>query len=144
MADTKRILRHIAELYAKPRANQDIDDAINEMEEKLSARYNEYDKAFEEKLTVNLIKAIDDYWRFKNDKTRPTLAQILSMENADITKKDRIDDLSSDDDRRKIIALMKKLYYSVGLDGAQVFYDGLLNKHGAKYPETEEELLRMN
>ncbi len=91
MADTQRILHHIAELYAKPRVNQDLDSAILEMEEKMSARFDDYDLAFSEKLTVDVLKAVDDFWRFKSDKTRPTLAQILAMENADTTKKERKD-----------------------------------------------------
>lgn len=91
MADTQRILHHIAELYAKPRVNQDLDSAILEMEEKMSARFEDYNAAFADKLTADVIKAVDDYWRFKSDKTRPTLAQLLAMENADTTKKDRKD-----------------------------------------------------
>lgn len=142
MADTKRILRHIAELYAKPRANQELDDAIFEMEEKLNARFNEYDKAFSEKITVDLIKAIDDYWRFKNDKTRPTLAQILSMENADITKKERAyeTDETQAGLKRRAINCMKNLYTEGGIEAAQAFHRALTDKYGVPYPASVEVL----
>ena len=142
MADTKRILRHIAELYAKPRANQDIDDAILEMEEKLGARFAEYDKAFQDKLTSDIIKAVDDYWRFKNDKTRPTLAQILTMENSDTTKKERQEnDLeSSRGTRRRVILCMRHLFQEFDLETVQVFYNGLIDHFEIKYPASEADL----
>lgn len=82
MANTQMILKHIAELYAKPRKDQSFDDAILEYEEKLSNNFNDYDKAFTGISTAHLTKSIDDYWRFKSDKTRPTLAQILAMANS--------------------------------------------------------------
>lgn len=82
MANTQLILNHIAELYAKPRKDQSFEDAIAEYEEKLSNNFNEYDKAFSGISTHHLTKAIDDYWRFKSDKNRPTLAQILAMANS--------------------------------------------------------------
>ena len=145
MADTKKVLHHIAELYAKPRANQDIDDAVFEMEEKLNARFVEYDKAFSDKMTVDLIKAIDDYWRFKNDKTRPTLAQILSMENADTTKKERDygDGESPLGSRRRVIICMRNLFDEFGLEGSQIFHRGLIGKYGVPYPETKDDLMRL-
>jgi len=145
MADTKKVLRHIAELYAKPRANQDIEDAIVEMEEKMSARFADYDKAFADKMTVDLIKAIDDYWRFKNDKTRPTLAQIISMENADTTKKER--DYSGFENplgsRRRVIICMRNLFEELDLNAAQCFHMGLINKYGVPFPQTKEDLMAL-
>ena len=142
MADTKRVLQHIAELYAKPRANQDIDDAIREMEEKLNARFAEYDKAFSDKMTVDLLKAVDDYWRFKNDKTRPTLAQILSMENADTTKKDREygENESPFGSRRRVLICMRSLFDDFGLEAAQVYHNALTYKYGLPFPKDEIEI----
>ncbi|MBQ7659836.1 MAG: hypothetical protein IJS26_03735 [Alphaproteobacteria bacterium] len=142
MADTKRILHHIAELYAKPRANQEIDEAIFEMEEKLSARFAEYDKAFDGKITLDLIKAVDDYWRFKNDKTRPTLAQILALENSDVTKKER--EFESDESqaglKKRVINCMKNLYIDGGIEAAQAFHRALASKDGVPYPENIDVL----
>ncbi len=105
MADTQRILHHIAEMYAKARSNQSFDSAVFEMEEKLSERFDDYDAAFADRLTADVIKAVDDFWRFKSDKVRPTLAQILAMENADVTKKDRkdVDPESLEGLRRRIL-----------------------------------------
>lgn len=86
MANTQTVLRHIADLYAKPRKEQTAEDAKLEFEEKLNSHFDEYDKAFSQFFTANLIKAIDDFWRFKSDKIRPTLAQILAMANSDTSK----------------------------------------------------------
>lgn len=141
MADTQKILHHIAELYAKPRANQEFETAVFEMEEKMSARFDEYDKAFREKVTADVIKAIDDYWRYKNDKTRPTLAQLLAMENSDFEKASKQENYAKDSDedlRRRYINCMWNLYDKWGLKGAQCYHNAMLNKYGIPYPATEE------
>lgn len=140
MADTKQILHHIAELYAKPRKEQTLEDAVFEMEEKMLARYGEYNKAFEGKLTTDIIKAVDDYWRFKSDKTRPTLALILAMENSDVTKKERkeTDPESAEGMKRRYIKCMRELYDKYGLSGAQCYHRALLNTYDIPYPATEE------
>lgn len=140
MADTQRILHHIAELYAKPRANQEFDLAVAEMEEKMSARFEEYDKAFQEKLTADVVKAIDDYWRYKSDKTRPTLAQLMAMENSDTSKKERseIDPESEEGLKRRYIKCMWNLYDKFGLSGAQSYHRAMTNKFNIPYPATEE------
>lgn len=140
MADTQQILHHIAELYAKPRANQEFDLAVAEMEEKMSARFDEYDKAFHDRLTADVVKAVDDYWRFKSDKNRPTLAQLLAMENSDTTKKERSDVAMSSDEsmKKRYINCMWNLYDKFGLKGAQCYHNAMLNKFGIPYPATEE------
>ena len=129
MADTQRILHHIAELYAKPRVNQDLDSAVLEMEEKMSARFEDYDAAFADKLTADVIKAVDDYWRFKSDKTRPTLAQLLAMENADTTKKDR-----KDTDPESHDGMRMKIFKCA---------DELGNKYGKKVRDTYLKIGRL-
>lgn len=94
MTDTAKILHHIAELYAKPRKDQSFNDAVLELEEKLNNRFDAYDEAFSAELTSNIIKAVDDYWRFKSDKTRPTIAQIMAMVNSDDEKEEKIFDVT--------------------------------------------------
>ncbi|MBS4773110.1 MAG: hypothetical protein KHX55_02405 [Proteobacteria bacterium] len=86
MTDTARVLRHIAELYAKPRKNQSFDEAVFELEDKLNERFQSYDNAFGRELTANVLKAVDDFWRYKSDKSRPTVAQIMAMVNSDSSK----------------------------------------------------------
>lgn len=83
MADTKAVLRHIAELYAKPKKEQSPEDAIREYEEKLNLRFDDYDKAFMEFYTADLIRSVDNFWRFKSDKTRPKLVEITAFLRAD-------------------------------------------------------------
>lgn len=87
MTDTAKVLHEIAKLYAKPKKDQPLSDAVLELEEALSSRFDEYEKAFQGMYTANLIKAVDDFWRFKSDKVRPTLAQILAMHESDTSKK---------------------------------------------------------
>lgn len=141
MADTQQILHHIAELYAKPRANQEFETAVFEMEEKMSARFDEYDKVFGEKITADVIKAVDDYWRYKNDKTRPTVAQIVAMENSDFDKASKQDNYVKDSDadlKRRCIKSMWNMYDQFGLEGAQNYHKALLVTYGIPYPSTEE------
>lgn len=83
MADTKAVLRHIAELYAKPKKDQSPEDAIREYEEKLNLRFEDYDNAFMEFYTADLIRSVDNFWRFKSDKTRPKLVEITAFLRAD-------------------------------------------------------------
>ena len=103
MTDTAKILHHIAELYAKPRKDQSFDDAVLELEEKLNNRFDAYDEAFSAELTSNIIKAVDDYWRFKSDKTRPTIAQVMAMVNSDDKKAGNEDPESLQGMRRRIL-----------------------------------------
>lgn len=103
MTDTAKILHHIAELYAKPRKDQSFDDAVLELEEKLNNRFDAYDEAFSAELTSNIIKAVDNYWRFKSDKTRPTIAQVMAMVNSDDKKAGNEDPESLQGMRRRIL-----------------------------------------
>ncbi len=82
MANTGIVLHHLAELYAKPKTNQLQEAAICEYEEKLTGNFDSYDRAFSGIATAELVKAIDDYWRYKSDKQRPTVAQIMAMVNS--------------------------------------------------------------
>ena len=82
MADTKRILEHLAELYAMPTNTKTAEEVAALNLEKLNANYAKYDEAFSPYLTLDILKSIDSYWKFKNDKIRPTLAQILAGLNA--------------------------------------------------------------
>ena len=110
------------------------------MEEKMSARFEDYDKAFKDKLTSDILKAVDDYWRYKSDKTRPTLAQMMAMENSDTTKKERAEISMTTDEsmKQRYITCMWNLYNKFGLKGAQCYHNAMLNKFGIPYPATEE------
>lgn len=96
MTDTAKVLHEIAKLYAKPKKDQPLSDAVLELEEALSSRFDEYEKAFQGMYTANLIKAVDDFWRFKSDKVRPTLAQILAMHESDTSKKSNTEEENQD------------------------------------------------
>ncbi len=101
MTDTAKVLHEIAKLYAQPKKDQPLSDAVLEMEEKLNARFDDYNKAFQGMYTANLIKAVDDYWRYKSDKVRPTIAQIVAMHESDDKKK--IDESEEHQDLRRRI-----------------------------------------
>lgn len=89
MADTKRILEHLAELYAIPTAAKTAEEVAALNLEKLNKNYDKYDEAFKPYMTVDVMKSIDEYWKFKNDKIRPTLAQILAGLNASGVEKEK-------------------------------------------------------
>ncbi len=76
MSDTNKILWHIAELYANPTKTLTYDQAVKIYYEKLEAHFEEYDKAFEDYYTDDVLEAVDKCWRFDSDKTRPKLAKI--------------------------------------------------------------------
>ena len=83
MADTQQILRHLAELYAVPTATKTVEEVAQLNFEKLEANYSRYDEAFADFLTADVMKAIGDFWKYKSDKVRPTLAQIIASLNSD-------------------------------------------------------------
>lgn len=127
MTDTARVLHHIAELYAKPRKEQPFDDAVLELEEKLSNRFDAYDSAFAEELTANIIKAVDDFWRFKSDKARPTIAQIMAMVNSNGQKAGDEDPENQQNMRARILKCADELGEKYG--------KSVRDKYLANYPD---------
>ena len=75
MSDTNKILWHIAELYANPTKTLTYDQAVKIYYEKLEAHFEEYDKAFEDYYTDDVLEAVDKCCPFDSDKTRPKLAK---------------------------------------------------------------------
>ncbi|MFV0627024.1 MAG: hypothetical protein ACK5N8_06730 [Alphaproteobacteria bacterium] len=71
--ETKKIIDHIIDLYGISG-----NDA-----EKMNNNISEYEKAFEGYSCKDVIKAVSEYWRWKSDKTRPSLSKILAMLESD-------------------------------------------------------------
>ena len=139
MTDTTQVLHHIAELYAKNRKDQDFDSAVLEYEEKLNHRFDDYDKAFAGNLTDNIIKAVDDYWRYKSDKVRPTIAQIMAMANSD---GDRVKENSESraNMRQRIEKCAAEIEDKFGVKARNRYIRGLIDAYGVELkPETEEK-----
>lgn len=131
MTDTTKVLHHIAELYAKSRKDQDFDDAVLEYEEKLNHRFDDYDKAFAGELTANLLKAIDDFWRYKSDKARPTIAQIMAMVNSDSNK--TTENTESDEQMRlRIMKCAAELEAKFGIECRQRYLRNLTSNYGVQ------------
>lgn len=72
------IIKHLIELYTG-----DIsDEAMVNYELKNSEQVKMYAEAFSEYDLSDVLKAIDEYWNFKNSTTKPTVAKILAMLNS--------------------------------------------------------------
>ena len=129
MTDTTAVLHHIAELYAKPRKDQDFDSAVFEYEEKLRHRFEDYDKAFGYTLTASLIKAVDDFWRYKSDKTRPTISQIMAMVNSD---DDKVEDEAENREnlRKRILRCAAEIEEKFGVKARNRYIRGLIDPCG--------------
>jgi len=83
MEKTQEIIWHIEELYTvKP----DKDKFIKSCEEN-PTRYQAWEDAFKEYDLSDVLTAIDEYWEFKNSKTKPNVAQIKAKLNAKQTEK---------------------------------------------------------
>lgn len=85
MEKTQEILKHIFDLYSETeRSESDMDIWRN----KNGERYEAYSKAFEDYDMLDVFKAIDNYWRYTSNKTKPTVAKILAMLSTekDVTK----------------------------------------------------------
>lgn len=70
---TDRILSHICDLYNL--SDKQKDEMLN--------NFDSYEKAFNCYGESEVIKAVNEYWRYKNDKSRPRLSQILAMLSSD-------------------------------------------------------------
>lgn len=78
MKKTIEIIKHINDLYTD-------NEFTYEMAETWCIRNNErylaWKEAFENYDTVDVLKAIDEYWRYTSNKTKPKVSQLLAMLN---------------------------------------------------------------
>ncbi len=78
MKKTQEILKHLFDLYEE---NENSKESIIRWCEKNMERYHMWEEAFAEYDMVDVFTALDNYWRFQNNKTKPTVAKILAMLN---------------------------------------------------------------
>ena len=76
MEKTQEILKHIFDLYSE---NEQTEKDIINWCEKNVERYNAYQLAFEDYDMLDVFRAIDNYWRYTSNKTKPTVAKLLAM-----------------------------------------------------------------
>lgn len=85
MQQAQEILKHIDELYL-----QKVDlQKIENMPETNPIQYQAWVDAFKDYDLSDVLLAIDEYWEFKNSKTKPNVAQIKAILNAKKTEKQR-------------------------------------------------------
>ena len=76
MEKAQEIIKHIFDLYTDK--EQSEEDIINWCEKNME-RYNAYQLAFESYDMLDVFRAIDNYWRYTSNKTKPTVAKLLAM-----------------------------------------------------------------
>ena len=76
MEKAQEIIKHIFDLYTDK--EQSEEDIINWCEKNME-RYNAYQLAFENYDMLDVFRAIDNYWRYTSNKTKPTVAKLLAM-----------------------------------------------------------------
>lgn len=76
MEKTQEILKHIFDLYSD---NEHTEEDVIRWCEKNIERYNAYKLAFEDYDMLDVFRAIDGYWRYTSNKTKPTVAKLLAM-----------------------------------------------------------------
>jgi hypothetical protein len=84
MEKAQEIIKHIFELYLD---DEPTDDDVLVWCEKNMERYRAYEDAFKDYDTVDVLKAIDEYWRYTSNKTKPTVAKLLTMLNTNKAEK---------------------------------------------------------
>ena len=75
MEKTQEILKHMFDLYNETEYSE---EEIIHWCEKNMERYRAWEDAFKEFDMVDVFQAIDDYWRYNSNKTKPTVAKILA------------------------------------------------------------------
>ena len=78
MEKAYEILKHIEELYSKENVTDEI---IRKQLDKNPEVVNAWREAFELYDLTDVFKAIDEFWRYANNKSKPRVAQLLSMLN---------------------------------------------------------------
>ena len=76
MEQTQEILKHLFDLYHETEWSEQ--DVLNWCE-KNTERYKAWEKAFKDIELDAVLYAIDSYWRYKSNKTQPTIAKLLAM-----------------------------------------------------------------
>lgn len=83
MEKAQEILWHIEELYSEKPDQEKIIKAC----EANPTRYQAWVDAFKDYDLSDVLQAIDEYWEYKNSKTKPNVAQIKAKLNAKNTEK---------------------------------------------------------
>lgn len=78
MEKTQEIIKHLLDLYGD---KENTDEDILNWCEKNMERYNAWKDAFTNYDLFDVFRAIDEYWRFTSNKTKPTVAKLLAMLN---------------------------------------------------------------
>lgn len=89
---TRLIIKKVAELYSFGSEKKTAEEVTQVNYEKLLDKEQEWEQAFDKYDTDDVIQAINNYWRYKSDKTRPSVAQILALlqTEKDVTPKNEI------------------------------------------------------
>lgn len=78
MEKTQEILKHLFDLYSD---KENSEEEILKWCEKNMERFAMWRDAFEKYDTIDVINALDEYWRYGSNKTKPTVAKILALLN---------------------------------------------------------------
>ena len=128
------ILYHLEELYNSREV--DKDDFFEKMMLSNSKIVNMWEKAFEPYDESAVLQAIDEFWRFNSNKTRPKVSQILAMLN---TSKEPVYEQKTENYESESVycperKLAKTLNVSVGK--ANAILQRMINAYREQYPET--------
>lgn len=97
MIDFFKIQKRIFDLYAE---KEYIDSEIKTILEKYKDRVKIWEDGLQQYTTEDVLKAIDEYWRFKNSDIKPRLAHIQAMLNTQ--KQDEVFIDCKSEDREKL------------------------------------------
>lgn len=83
MEKAQEIIYHIDELYSEKPSQFKVE----QMSKTNPVRYQAWVDAFKNYDLSDVLNAVDEYWQFKNSKTKPNVTQILAILNARNTEK---------------------------------------------------------
>lgn len=104
MEKAQEIIKHIFELYDN---NEPTNEDIEIWCGKNFERYLAWKEAFDHYNTVDVLKAIDEYWRYTSNKTKPTVAKLLTMLNTNKAEKQS----KKEFDNVRYICIEEELYH---------------------------------
>ena len=89
MIDSYRIQKRIFDLYAEREYSE---SEIKDILEKYSDRAKIWEESLQKYSTEEILRVIDEYWRFKNSEVKPRLAHIQAMLNTQKVEEYEIND----------------------------------------------------
>lgn len=104
MQKTIEIIKHLNDLYTDVEFTYEMAQTWCLKNEE---RFKAWKEAFDKYDTTDVLKAIDEYWRYSSNKTKPKVSQLLAMLNTNKAEKQNKEELN----KGRYFSIEEELYH---------------------------------